>query len=255
MIRLKSEKDIERLRISGRILAEVLRALKNRADIGVKLKDLDALACALIDERGARPAFLGYKPKSGRKAYPAAICTSVNEVVVHGLPGNYALKDSDLLKIDAGVDFNGYITDAAITVAIGMPSKSAANLVRSAEEALREGIKAAKPGNRVGDIGYAVEGVAKKYGVEVLHGLTGHGVGFELHEDPTIFNYGKKGTGMELVPGLVIAIEPMFSASSPSVIQRPDDSYVTADGSLSVHFEHTVAITEKGVEVLTTIGS
>ena len=251
MIRLKNEKDVEILRISGKILAGVLRALKKEVQVGVSLSDLDTLARELMAEKGARPAFLGYRSEGSKKAYPAAICTSVNEVVVHGLPSDYKLKDGDLLKIDAGVDFKGYITDSAITVAVGSVSKSAKNLMNATEKALSEGIKVARAGNRVGDIGCAIQKVAEKYEVEILRGLTGHGVGFALHEDPTIWNYGVKDTGVELVPGLVIAIEPMFSESSPSITQRSDESYASADGSLTAQFEHTVLITKRGAEILT----
>ncbi len=251
MIRLKSDKDIAMLCKSGLILGALLKELKSLARVGLALRDLDIHARDFLASCAATPAFLGYRPEGTRKAYPAAICTSLNEVVVHGLPSSRVLKDGDLLKIDAGVSYEGYITDAAVTVPIGKVSASAHKLIASAEEALKAGIKSVKLGGHIGDIGYAIERVAKKHGMKVIRGLTGHGVGFALHEDPVIYNYGEKGTGIEIVPGMVLAIEPMFSISSQSIIQQSDDSYATADGSLSVHFEHTIAITKEGTEILT----
>lgn len=253
MIRLKSARDIAILRESGAILGKLLHELKNMAGIGVVLSDLDRFAASFLKSKGAKSAFLGYKPSGASRAYPASICTSLNEIVVHGIPNKTALKKGDILKIDIGVDFKGYITDGAGTVLIGEPSLAGSRLLNAAEEALKAGIRAAKPGGHTGDIGAAVEAVSKKNKVQVIKSLTGHGVGFELHEDPTIYNYGEKGKGVKLVPGLVIAIEPMFSESSPYVIKGDNDEYKTADNSLSVHVEHTIAITEDGPEILTKI--
>lgn len=250
-IRLKSEKDLIILRESGKILASVLEVLKNAARAGVKLSYLDEVARKLIKEAGAKPAFFGYQPEGASKPYPAAICTSMNEVVVHGLPTDYALKPGDVLKIDLGVDYKGYITDAASSVGIWPISKEAEKLMAVTERALREAIRVLASGGHLGDIGAAAEEIVKKSGFQVIKNLTGHGVGFELHEDPTIYNYGRRGEGIELKPGMVLAIEPMVSVSSSRVVQQVDDSFITEDGSLSAHFEHTVAITEKGVEVLT----
>jgi methionyl aminopeptidase len=251
-IRLKSEEDIAMLRISGGILARTLKSLAADAREGVTLAALDKKARAYIAAAGAVPTFLGYVPEGMEQPYPAAICASVNDTVVHGLPGNYALKEGDVLSIDLGVTYKGYVTDGATTVGIGSISKEAKALIAATKEALEKAIKACAPHGRMGDIGEAVEKTAKKAHFRVLQGLTGHGVGFELHEDPTVYNYGKQGEGMELVPGLVIAIEPMFSAGSPYGVHDPkDDSFATKDGSLSAHFEHTVAILEKGIEVLT----
>jgi len=251
MIRLKNEKDFRVLRESGRILASVLEVLKSAAKVGVALSSLDELARKLIKESGAKPAFLGYQPEGAQKPYGAAICTSVNEVIVHGLPSNYLLKQGDVLKIDLGVDYKNYITDAATTVGISPLAEKAEKLITVTEKALAEAINVLRPGGRLSDIGAAIEGTVKKAGFQVIKNLTGHGVGFELHEDPTIYNYGRRGEGIKLEPGLVIAIEPMVSVGSSRVIEQADDSYVTDDGSLSAHFEHTVAITEKGIEVLT----
>jgi len=250
-IRLKTERDLQFLRISGKILSRTLSLLKKEVKVGVSLKHLDNLARAFIKDEGAVPTFLGYTPDGAGKPYPAAICASVNDTIVHGIPGNYELKEGDILSIDLGVTFEGYITDSAITVPVGKISKDARRLINATEKSLQNAIYECFPGNTLGDIGYAIESVAKKAEVSVVEGLTGHGVGFELHEDPSVFNKGKKGNGMKLKPGMVIAIEPMFSLGSPYATIARDDSFKTKDKSLSAHFEHTIAITEKGYEVLT----
>ncbi len=247
----KTKKDIEALRASGAILAAVLFELKKNIYEGVTLSSLDKKARTFLMARNARPAFLNYKPEWAERAYPAAICASVNEKIVHGIPNEYKIKDGDLVKIDMGVNFNGYVTDAAMTVGVGVISKNAERLIRTTEEALYKGIRECVFGNRLGDIGNAIETHAKKNGITVISGLTGHGVGFELHEEPTVYNFGTRGKGMELREGLVIAIEPMFSLGSADIIQTADEGYATADGSLSAHFEHTVAIGENGPEILT----
>ena len=251
MIRLKTEKDLQVLRVSGKILASVLERLKEEAREGVQLMYLDKLARELIKKAGAKPAFLGYKPEGGQKPYPAAVCTSVNEQIVHCLPSKYVLKRGDLLKIDFGVSYQGHITDAAVTVGIGDISQEAKRLMSVTEKALQEAIKVCKVGNHLCDIGWSIEKAVTDAGLHVIQDLTGHGVGFELHEEPTVYNYGNRGEGIELQPGLVLAIEPMVSVGSPEIEQQSDDSYITKDRSLSAHFEHTVAITEKEPEVLT----
>lgn len=251
MIRLKSERDLEGLRASGKVLASVLRKLKEATKEGVTLQSIETLARKLLRDAGAESVFLGYQPEGSRKPYPAAICTSLNDQVVHGLPTKYVLKSGDILKIDIGVRYRGYVTDAATTVAIGEVPQKVLKLMEVTESALRNAIEACKAGNHLGDIGWAIESVVRKNGFRVIRGLTGHGVGFELHEDPDVHNYGDKGKGLLLEPGLVLAIEPMVSMGSADVVQEKDDSYVTKDGSLSAHFEHTAAITERGPEVLT----
>lgn len=253
MITFKSEEDIKKLRASGEILVNVLGELKEKAKPGVSLSYLNNLAEKILEGTGGKSAFFGYKPAGARSAYPAHICTSVNDQVVHGIPSSYKLKDGDLLKIDLGVNLNGYITDAAITVPIGKISKDAKRLVKATETALKDAVKVIKPGNRLGDIGYVIEKRAKKERVSVLKNLTGHGVGFKLHEEPIIYNYGEKGTGLELKEGMVLAIEPMFSLGADMVVQRPDDSFGTPDGSLTAHFEATVAVTKRGGEMLTNV--
>lgn len=253
MICLKTEEDITLLRVSGAILARTLHALAGAAKEGVTLASLDMLTRSLIAKEGAQPTFLGYRPEGADHAYPAALCASVNDTIVHGIPGKYVLQNGDLLSIDLGVTYKDRITDAAITVGIGEVAPSAQSLLLATRRALQAAIKECIPGNHIGDLGYAIEQEAKKAGVHVVHGLTGHGVGFKLHEDPNVYNYGKRGEGMKLVPGLVLAIEPIFAVGSPYTKVKKDESFVTKDGSLSAHFEHTIVITDSGCEVLTAV--
>ncbi|MEK7086800.1 MAG: type I methionyl aminopeptidase [Patescibacteria group bacterium] len=250
-IELKSERDLLGLRKSGEILAAVLKILEREAKEGVPLSFFNELTKKLLKKAGAKPAFLKYRPEGARRAYPAAICTSINNQIVHGIPSDYILRNGDILKIDLGVDFKGYITDAALTVGIGNVNEMAKKLIAVTAKALDNAIKECKPGNFLGDIGWAIEKTVTENGFKVVSGLTGHGVGFRLHEEPSVYNYGQKGTGIKLSPGLVLAIEPMTSAGSGETKQAEDDSFFTRDGSLSAHFEKTVAITENGREVLT----
>ncbi|MFA5084386.1 MAG: type I methionyl aminopeptidase [Candidatus Paceibacterota bacterium] len=251
MIKLKTERDIEMIAESGRILAEVLEKISREAEIGVSLVYLENLAKRLIKTAGASPAFLGYRPTSSHRPYPAALCLSLNEQVVHGLPSLYKLRLGDLLKIDLGVDYKGYISDAAMTLGIGKITPAAQRLIEAVKKALDAAINEARPGKHLGDLGYAIETTVRKAGFNVIKGLTGHGVGFKLHEDPTILNYGDRGEGMALKPGMVLAIEPMACLGKDRIVQRPDDSFATADGSLAAHFEHTVAVTKNGPRILT----
>lgn len=250
MPRIYSSEEIKKIAQSGKILSKTLGLLKNELKIGTRLDFLDKLAASFIRQNNAEPAFLGYRPESGRKPYPASICASVNDVVVHGIPNDYILKSGDVVKIDLGVKFNGFYSDAAITVIVGQGTEESKNLVKAAKSAL-EAIRHAKAGNRLGDIGWAIEKTAERFGVKVIYGLTGHGIGRELHEEPTIHNFGNKGHGMEIKAGMVLAIEPMFAVGTNQVKQMKDDSWATSDGSLSAHFEHTVAITEKDPIILT----
>ncbi len=252
-MKLKTAEEIEKIRQAGKILAQVAKALLPQVEVGANLKELDQTAKKLIMEAGGKPAFLGYQPYGAAKPYMYTLCTSLNDVVVHGTPKSYKLKSGDVVSIDMGVVYDGYYADAAWTVGIGEISEKAQKLIRVAEKALFDGIKAINIGKHLGDIGAAIENTVKQHGFSIVEGLTGHGVGKELHEDPSVFNEGEKGTGMVLKPGLVIAIEPMISAGKPQIVQLKDDSYATADGSLSAHFEHTVAITENGAEILTRI--
>ena len=185
------------------------------------------------------------------KKFPYTLCASVNDTIVHGLPSAYKLVSGDVLKLDLGVDFHGGITDAAVTVPIGKVGKDALSLIKTTRDALVEAIKVVKDGHTLGDIGHAVTRTVERSNFKVIEGLTGHGVGSAIHEDPVIYNYGKPGKGLPLKANMVIAIEPMTSVSTKRAVQLPDDSFVTADGSLSAHFEHTILVTLKGGEVLT----
>ncbi len=250
---LKSNEEIEKIRQAGNILAKVAKAVLAEAVPGINLRKLNQLTHDLVVKAGGKPAFLGYKPHGAARAYAYSVCASVNEVVVHGTPKDYKLKEGDILKLDFGVDYQGYKADAAWTVGIGKISAEAEKLLKVTEKALFEGIKAANVGKHLGDIGHAIANIVKRNGFSVAEGLTGHGIGKDLHEEPSVFNEDEKGSGPVLKTGLVIAIEPMTIAGRPEIVQLKDDSYATADGSLSAHFEHTVALTENGTEILTLI--
>lgn len=250
-VRLKTPEDIVALRASGAILSRVLSALREEVKPGITLAALDRKARELLEKENARSAFLGYVPEGMKEPYPAAICASVNETIVHGIPTDRRLSEGDIVSIDLGVVYRRYITDGAITVPVGAVSAEAKKLLKATEDALRAGIRAAKVGHTTGDIGHAVSVSVRKSGLSVIKGLTGHGVGFALHEDPAVPNYGEPGRGVALVPGMVIAIEPMVSTGSPFAVAEEDDSFRTKDRSWSAHFEHTVSITEHGTEILT----
>jgi len=252
MSKIKSAKDIELLAVSGRILKSVLEEVVKAAKPGVKLSFLDRLAVDLIASYEAKPSFLGYRPEGAKKAYPASITTSLDSVVVHGIPNNQVLKEGAVLKIDIGVNYKGYFTDAARTVIVGNKKTQAVKkLVKATEEALYAGIEEVRPGKRLGDIGFAISAIAQKYGVSVIAGLAGHGVGFAPHEDPLVLNTGRKGVGALIEEGMVLALEPMFSLGGPEVFELPDGSFKTVDGSIAAHFEHTVAALNSGPKILT----
>lgn len=248
---IKTPEEIVRIRQSGKILAGILRRLKAEAKPGVRLIELEQLTKTLLDLAGGTPTFLGYRSEGAREPYPFALCTSVNEVIVHGRPSSYTLRPGDILKLDLGVGWQGGMTDAAVTIPIGKISREANRLIRTTYNALVEAIRAVHPGNTVGDIGFAIGHVIQASGVKVLDGLTGHGVGLEVHEDPIIYNFGERGKGMHLKEGMVLAIEPMTALRTSRAVQVVDDSFVTADGSISAHFEHTVLVTKRGAEILT----
>ncbi len=250
MVKLKTKEDIDGIRKSGQILAGILQTLKKEVGEGVTLAQLNKLASSLLEKAGAKSAFFGYKPDGAKKAYPAYICTSLNDIVVHGIPTNRALVSGDVLKIDFGVDFGGYIADAAFTTAIGTVSAETSRLINTTRQALIEAVQVCRPGARLGDIGWAIEKTVRDAGFHVIRNLTGHGVGFELHEDPVIYNYGERGTGLKLQEGMVLALEPMASLSSNRAERCDDDSYVTDDRSVSAHFEATVAVVRGEVEIL-----
>ena len=251
MLTLKTPEEIEIMAEGGRRLAVVLARLAEETRAGITTKSLDRLAYQLIHRSGAKPAFLNYRPAGARRAYPYSLCASVNGVVVHGQPSEYVIKESDLVKLDLGLLYKGFYSDAALTVGVGEISKEAKRLVAATEEALHAAIAEANVGKTLGDIGYVVAKRAKRSGCVVAEGLTGHGIGRALHEDPTVWNVGQKGGGEELREGMVLAIEPMFVTGKPALRQLRDESWATADGSLSAHFEHTVAITKNGPLILT----
>lgn len=251
MLTLKTPQEIEVMAEGGRRLAEVLRALREATRAGVTTKSLDRLAYQLIHKAGAKPAFLHYRPAGARHPYPYSLCTSLNDVVVHGQPSDYTIKDGDLVKLDLGLLYKGLYLDTATTVVVGKIGKDVARLVAATEEALGVAIAEAMIGKTLGDIGFVIERVAKKNKCSVVEGLTGHGIGRALHEEPAVLNVGRRGEGEELREGMVLAIEPMFAAGGGALRQLRDESWATADSSLAAHFEHTVAITKDGPRVLT----
>lgn len=252
MIIIKTESEIERLRKGGPILARIVKKVAAAVAPGVSTFTLETLTQALMKEEGVTPAFLGYTPDGADRPYPAALITSVNDEVVHGIPTNRILKEGDIVSLDTGINFEGVFLDHAVTVPVGEINAKDKELLSVTEAALYEGIEAIKmPGATVGDIGHAIEAsIPKKFGI--VRTLSGHGVGRAIHEDPYIPNYGKPGKGEKLKPGMVIAIEPMITRGSEDVVLL-DDGYtlITEDHSRAAHFEHTVLITEKGAEILT----
>jgi methionyl aminopeptidase len=254
MLKLKSKEEIRLLREGGRRLAEVLQKLSENAKPGISSLDLDKMAYELITKKGDKPAFFGYKGKYDKEPFPGSICFSLNNEVVHGEPTKTprVLKEGDIVSLDAGIIHEGLYTDSAVTVPVGKVSKEAEKLLKVTKTALQKGIEASVAGSAVGDIGYAIEQYVKPYGYGIIRELAGHGVGYAVHEEPFIPNFGKPNTGMRLEPGLVIAIEPMLNLGSADIYLSPDGhTYLTKDGRLSAHFEHTLAITEKGPVVLT----
>ena len=252
-IYIKTSEQFETLREGGKRLGTILNKVAKKVKPGISTLELDRYAHELIKEGGDKPAFLNYRPDGHHKPYPASLCTSVNSEIVHGIPkGSVILKEGDIVSLDLGVNHKGLFTDHAVTVAVGKISKRDQELLDITKEALEVGIWAARGGNTVGDIGNAIESfVHKRYGI--VKELSGHGVGVEIHEDPYIPNYGKAGKGTKLVPGMVIAIEPMLNIGSAHITVM-DDGYTikTMDGSKSAHFEHTVLITKGDAEILTT---
>jgi methionyl aminopeptidase len=246
MVTLKSAREIEAMRRSGKITARVLTELMKAARPGMTTGELDQLAERRIRDAGGVPTFKGYN------GFPASICASVNDEVVHGIPGSRVLREGDLLSIDIGTTLGGYVSDSAATIPIGNIAQNARRLLEVTQECLTIGIAQMERGNRVGDIGAAVQAHAERHGYGVVRELVGHGVGRAMHEEPQVPNYGERGTGMELRPGLVLALEPMISQGSPKIRILADGwTVVTADGKLAAHFEHTIAVTEGGPKILT----
>ncbi len=253
MIIIKTENEIARLKKGGPILARILQQVAREVKAGITTGELNGVAHKLIIEAGCTPAFLNYKPEGADRPYPASLITSVNSEVVHGIPGDRVLKEGDTIALDLGLNYEGVYLDHAITVPVGEIGSKDKQLLSITKSALEEGIAAIVPGSTVGDIGHAIETFVKPYRLGIVRGLSGHGVGREIHEDPYVPNYGKKGKGDKLVPGMVIAIEPMLTRGAEEVIQMKDGyTLKTIDNSRSAHFEHTVLINEEGYgEILT----
>ncbi len=248
MVILKRPEEIEKMRTSNRIVQEVLQALKEMVQPGVTTRDLDRYAEEWTRRRKARPSFKAYM------GYPYALCASVNAEVVHGMPSDRVLREGDIVGLDFGVYYDGYHGDAAITVAVGRVSPEAERLMNVTQEGLFLAVGAAQVGNRLGDIGAAVQEYVEGAGFSVVRDFVGHGIGRDLHEEPQVPNYGVKGRGMALKRGMVLAVEPMVNQGTERVRLLPDGwTVVTEDGKLSAHFEHSVAITDNGPDILSAI--
>lgn len=246
MIVRKSQREIDQMAEAGAIVVRTLDLLKEHVRPGVTTGELDRLADEFIRSHGGVPTFKGYR------GYPASICASPNDLIVHGIPGPYELREGDILSVDVGVTLGGYVADSAWTFPVGEISEEAERLLQVCEAALQAGIDHARVGNRVGDISAAVQRVVEEGGFAVVRALVGHGVGRNMHEEPQIPNYGQAGHGPLLQEGLTLAIEPMINVGGPDIVMADDEwSILTADGSLSAHFEHTVAVTEAGPRILT----
>jgi methionyl aminopeptidase len=247
-ITIKSPQEIVFMRKAGRVVAETISLITKSIEPGMKTRDLDILASKHIAQLGAEPSFKGYR------GFPATICTSINEEIVHGIPGTKVIRDGDIVSIDVGAIIGGYHGDSAVTVGVGQISRQARDLISATRTALDKGIEMAQAGNRIGDISWAVEGYATPLGYGVVREYVGHGIGHALHEEPSIPNFGDPDKGPLLIPGMVIAIEPMLNIGGWKTRQLPDKwTVVTADGSLSAHFEHTVLISKEGPQVLTSV--
>jgi methionyl aminopeptidase len=246
VITIKSAREIELMRVSGKITAKTLSMLMKTVKAGMTTAEIDRLAEDSIRSMGGTPTFIGYN------GYAHTLCTSVNEEVVHGIPGARVVKDGDLLSLDLGTTLEGYVSDSAVTIPIGNVSAEAKRLMTVTQECLMLGIAQMLAGNRLGDIGHAVQQHAEKNGYGVVRQLVGHGVGTKLHEEPQVPNYGTPGHGTQLRPGLVLAIEPMITEGSYEV-ETLDDGWtvITEDGKLAAHFEHTIAVTNEGPRILT----
>lgn len=253
MIKLKTEEEIKILREGGIRLSFILKEVEKKVAVGVSAKELDDLAYKLSTENGDQPAFLNYKGRGDRKAYPASLCVSINDEVVHGIPtAEKIIKDGDIVSLDMGLIHKGLFTDSAITVPVGNVDEVGLKLINVTREALRVAIDSAKKAKNIGDIGYAVERFVKPTRFGIVEILCGHGVGYAVHEDPFIPNYGRRGEGAKIEKGLVIAIEPMLNEGTKEVFEGTDGfSFKTRDGKRSAHFEHTIAFTKDGVVVIT----
>jgi methionyl aminopeptidase len=242
---LRGREEIESIRAAAALVAQTLAMLGREVRPGVTTAALDRLAETFIREHGGRPAFKGYR------GFPASICSSINDEVVHGIPGPRVLVEGDIVGIDVGVEMDGFYGDAALTFPVGKVSEEAARLLKVTREALVRGVAQAKAGNRVGDVSHAIQSYVEEQGFSVVRSLVGHGIGRQMHEEPQVPNYGSPDRGPRLMAGQVLAIEPMVNVGAPEVVTQPDGwTVVTKDGTLSAHFEHTVAVGPDGPEIL-----
>lgn len=253
MVELKTDTSIDAMYAAGQVVGRALTAVREAADVGVSLLELDEVARGVLREAGASSPFLGYRPSFAPTPFPAVVCASVNDAIVHGIPTAYRLRDGDLVSIDCGAELDGWVGDSAISFTVGRPRPADTRLVETAERALAAGIAAAVIGNRIGDIAHAIGRVCREAGYGIPEDFGGHGIGRRMHEDPGVPNEGRPGRGMPLRRGLVIAIEPMLIGGGGDGYHPAPDGWTlrTNDGSRAAHAEHTVAITEAGPRVLT----
>ncbi|MGW1836443.1 type I methionyl aminopeptidase [Streptomyces sp. BBFR2] len=253
MVEIKTDAAMDAMRVAGRVVADALAAARAAAAPGVRLRELDEAARTVLDEAGATSPFLGYRPSFAPTPFPAVLCASVNDAVVHGIPDETRLRDGDVVSIDCGAVVDGWAGDAAVSFPIGTPSPEDQRLLDTTRQALEAAIAVAVPGGRMGDIAHAVGSVGRAAGYGILEGYGGHGIGRAMHEDPPVPNEGRPGRGFRLRHGLVLAIEPMFLAGGKDAFVTAPDGWTlrSADGSRAAHFEHTVAITDDGPRVLT----
>ncbi|MFG3133360.1 type I methionyl aminopeptidase [Streptomyces tendae] len=253
MVELKTDTSIDAMHAAGQVVARALTAVRQAADVGVSLLELDAVAHEVLREAGAGSPFLGYRPSFAPTPFPGVICASVNDAIVHGIPDGYRLRDGDLVSIDCGALLDGWAGDSALSFVVGTPRPADVALIETAERALEAGIGAAVVGNRIGDIAHAIGTVCRSAGYGIMEDFGGHGIGRHMHEDPGVPNEGRPGRGLPLRHGMVLAIEPMLIAGGRDDYHAAPDGWTlrTNDGSRAAHVEHTVAITDGGPRVLT----
>ncbi|MEV7990515.1 type I methionyl aminopeptidase [Streptomyces sp. NPDC086077] len=253
MVELKTDTSIDAMYEAGQVVGRALTAAREAATVGVSLLELDEVAHAVLREAGAKSPFLGYRPSFAPTPFPAVLCTSVNDAIVHGVPTAYRLRDGDLVSLDCGAELGGWVGDSALSFVVGRPRAADLRLVETAERALAAGIEAAVVGNRIGDIAHAIGTVCRSAGYGIPDGFGGHGIGRRMHEDPSVPNEGRPGRGLRLRKGMVLAIEPMLTAGGGDDYHAAPDGWTlrTNDGSRAAHAEHTVAITDEGPRILT----
>lgn len=250
MITIKSKEEIKIMAEGGKILAEIMKELEKMVKPGISTNELNRASEGLVLKCGAKPSFKGYKADG--KVFPDALCVSINEEIVHGVPSDRILKESDIISLDLGILWKSFHSDMAVTLPVGDISSEARRLIRATKKSLKRGIKKTRPGNTFGDIGNTIQRHAESQGFGVIRDLCGHGIGREIHEDPQILNYGKRHKGEKIKEGMVICIEPMLAAGGWKIKKSGDGfGFETVDGSLSAHFEHTIAVMERGARVLT----